>query len=171
MTPIYLIEGPVGAGKSTYGQSLALQVDGVHMALDQWFAQLFSPDRPSTDLIPRYVARKARLLDVMWGHAQALVAAGVAPVLELGLIQRAEREDFYRRTWAADIAVQVRVLEASRETRRERVKRRNEEQGATFAMVVSDAIFEMASDLWQRPDEAELAAHAIEFIATDADAR
>ena len=37
------------------------------------------------------------------------------------------------------------------------VRQRNVVQGATFSMVVPDHVFEMASALWEPPDDAELA--------------
>jgi adenylate kinase family enzyme len=52
MPTIHIIEGPVGAGKSTYATALALRTQGIHIALDAWFATLFSPDRPDGDFIP-----------------------------------------------------------------------------------------------------------------------
>lgn len=51
MPKVYLIEGPVGAGKSTYSAALARQTQGVHIALDEWFAALFSADRPASDFV------------------------------------------------------------------------------------------------------------------------
>ncbi len=52
MPRVHLVEGPVGAGKSTFAASLAARTGGVHIALDAWFARLFSPDRPAGDFIP-----------------------------------------------------------------------------------------------------------------------
>ena len=89
MPKLHLIEGPVGAGKSTFAGALALRIGGVHIALDEWFARLFSPDRPATDVMPWYIEHKARLVDHIWNHAQALLAwsqqpapADIAPLLE-----------------------------------------------------------------------------------------
>ncbi|MFY0665511.1 MAG: AAA family ATPase [Natronospirillum sp.] len=65
MPDTYLIEGPVGSGKSTYAMALASRTQGIHIALDEWFASLFSPDRPSGDVIPWYMERKARLFGVL----------------------------------------------------------------------------------------------------------
>jgi predicted kinase len=96
MPKIHLVEGPVGAGKSTYCTALAKRTGGVHIALDEWFVRLFSPDRPSTDVVLWYMQRKERLLDHIWTHALALLAAEVTPILELGLVQRQSRTDFNR---------------------------------------------------------------------------
>ena len=45
--------------------------------------------------------------------------------------------------------------------------RRNVEKGPTFSMVVSAPLFEMASDLWEEPDELEIAEHRIARISTE----
>jgi predicted kinase len=129
--------------------------------------RLFSPDRPSTDLLPWYIERKARLLDHIWRHAQALHACGVPPVLELGLVERRSREAFYERAQDAGVELAVSWLTASRDVRRERVMRRNVEQGPTFSMVVPPSFFELASDAWEEPDEVEVAEHGIERISTE----
>lgn len=168
MPILHLIEGPVGAGKSTFAKSLAAHVEAPHIALDEWFAKLFSPDRPATDLLPWYIARKTRLLDQIWRHAQDLLACGMAPVLELGLVQRLSREEFYLRAREAGIDLHVYLLQASRDVRRERVMRRNIEQGPTFSMLVPAPFFEMASDAWEEPDDVEIAEHRIEIISSEA---
>jgi predicted kinase len=157
MSPaIHLIEGPVGAGKSTFAAKLARELSGVHVALDEWFARLFSPDRPGAGVLDWYGERKDRLVDLIWAHALAVRAAGTPPVLELGLVRRAQRDAIYERADAGGIELVVHVLDAPRDIRRERVRRRNAERGATFSMVVPDAIFELASDAWEPPDADEL---------------
>lgn len=168
MPTLHLIEGPVGAGKSTFAKSLAARIKAPHIALDEWFTKLFSPDRPATDLMPWYVARKTRLLEHIWQHAQDLMACGITPILELGLVQRRDREAFYQRAREAGMDLQVYLLQASRDVRRERVMRRNIEQGPTFSMIVPAPFFEMASDVWEEPDEFEIAEHGIDIISSAA---
>jgi predicted kinase len=170
MPQIHLVEGPVGAGKSHYGMALAGRIGGVHIALDEWFAKLFGPDRPNSDVMAWYVQRKERLIKHIWCHAQALLAAGTSPVLELGLVQRQRREALYQRARDAGIELKVYLLEASRDVRRERVARRNEDKGPTFSMVVPESVFEIASDMWQCPDEVEISELRIECISTEVSA-
>lgn len=83
MSVTYLIEGPVGSGKSTYAMALASRTQGVHIALDEWFASLFSPDRPSGDIMPWYTERKTRLIELIWHHSKAILASGTDVILEL----------------------------------------------------------------------------------------
>ena len=63
----------------------------------------------------------------------------------------------------------VHVLDAPLEVRRERVQRRNDEKGATFAMVVPDHVFEMASRLWEAPDDVERSEYAVTFVPASSD--
>lgn len=112
MPRVHVIEGPVGAGKSTFAATLAPRVKGVHIALDEWFARLFSPDRPG-------------------GNFASSVLS---------------------------------FLDQPRDIRRQRVRLINNEKGSTFSMVVPDHVFEVASDMWEAPDDIEQSEIAIEYV-------
>ncbi|MGE0623856.1 MAG: AAA family ATPase [Pseudomonadales bacterium] len=167
MAMLYLIEGPVGAGKSTHAGRLALAERAVHLNLDEWMVNLFSPDRPSDGFMAWYGERKDRCIEQIWRLTERLMEADVTTVLELGLVQRAAREHFYGRVDAAGFPLSVHVLEAGLETRRQRVRSRNESGNGTFRMVVSDEVFELANGAWEPPDDAECEARGIEWVRTD----
>ena len=164
MPKLHLVEGPVGAGKSTFSKSLALRTNGIHIALDEWFAKLYSADRPATNVIDWYMERKSRLLDLIWRHSNAVLATGTDAVLELGLIQRQSRIALYEKARSADIELKVYVLDAPKDVRLERVLRRNTEKGATFSMVVPEQVFEMANSMWEAPDASECNSVSVEFV-------
>jgi predicted kinase len=166
MPIVHLIEGPVGAGKSTYSMSLAQRTHGVHIALDAWFAKLFSPDRPASDFIPWYVSRKDRLLDLIWAHSHGILAAGSDVILELGLIQRQPRMAFCQQVLAEGFDLVMHELDVPTEVRRERVHRRNAEKGPTFSMLVPDQLFELASNMWEPSDDVERSEYKIEYVCT-----
>lgn len=168
MPRIHLVEGPVGAGKSTFASALAERHRAPHLDLDDWMATLFRPDRPEQGVMEWYAERKDRLLEQMWKVAQDVLASGSDVVLELGLIRQQMRLDFYDRVEAADQELTVHVLEASREVRRERVRQRNSERGPTFSMEVPDAFFELASDLWEPPDDFEREGRDLRLVSTEA---
>jgi len=162
---IHLVIGPVGAGKSTFARQLVHQHRAVPLNLDDWMATLFSADRPdAADVMAWYVPRTLRCLEQIWKTAEAVLNAAGDVVLEVGLIQQHQRDAFYARMGPWADALVVYVLDAPREMRRERVLRRNAEQGATFSMVVPPHIFELASDLWQPPDEVECANHTVVWV-------
>jgi len=163
---VYLVEGPVGAGKSTFANRLSHRIGAPHLNLDAWMANLFLPDRPSDGVMEWYMARKARCIEQIWQVARGILDSGSGVILELGLIQRENRQAFYRRIEALGYGVQVYVLETPRDVRKARVQRRNSKKGDTFSMVVPDEVFEMASDMWQPPDDLERQSQAIEFVSS-----
>jgi predicted kinase len=163
-----LVEGPVGSGKSTFASQLGQRHAAPRLILDDWMATLFRPDRPSIGVIEWYVERKDRCIEQIWTVTCQLMEAGTDAVLELGLIQQHSRQSLYDRVDAAGYGITIYVLDAPREIRRERVRRRNRQRGKTFSMEVPDHVFEMASDMWEPPDESESNGRDIRFIsATD----
>lgn len=165
MPTIHLVEGPVGAGKTTYVEQLRHQHRAPSLILDAWFVKLFSPDRPAEGLLPWYVERKERCLSQIWATACDILAAGHDVILELGLVEKASRERFYALAEETGHPLTIYVLDAPRDVRRERVRTRNREKGATFAMEVPDAFFEMASDRWEPLDDMELELYDVRLIA------
>lgn len=164
---IHLLVGPVGAGKSTFAFDLARDHDAVRLTLDAWMAVLFRPDRPDVGIVEWYVERAARAVEQIARVTTAIVDTGVDVVLEIGLLQRREREDFYRRMKGVGVGLTLYVVDAARDVRRERVEKRNHARGPTFSMVVPPAIFELASDRWEPPEADECEGRAVRFVRTD----
>jgi predicted kinase len=168
MAQLHLIIGPVGAGKSTFARQLGREHAALALNLDEWMARLFRPDRPDSGVMEWYQERTDRCIEQIWRLAIGLLAVGSDVVLEIGLIQHSDRQRFYARVDAAGCKLTIFVLDPAREVRRARVQQRNQVQGDTFAMEVPPHIFELASDMWQPPDEEECRGRDVRFIDTDA---
>jgi len=164
---IHLIVGPVGAGKSTFARRLERERRALRLSLDEWMAALFSPDRPDVGRREWYVERRSRCTEQIGAVAKAAANAGTETVLELGLLQRHERERCYTWIEAAGFALTIYVLDAAREVRRERVAARNVTQGETFSMLVPPEFFELASELWQPLEAVECEGRDVVFMRTD----
>jgi predicted kinase len=136
----------------------------LRLTLDEWMTRLFRPDRPQTRVMEWYVERADRCIDQIWSVTASALEVGTDVVLEIGLIRRHDRDAFYERVDAAAVALSVYLVDAPREIRRERVARRNVEQGDTFAMDVPPEFFELASDLWEPPTDVECAERRIRVI-------
>jgi predicted kinase len=164
MAHLHLIIGPVGAGKSTFALQLCRDTRAIRLTLDEWMAVLFGQDeRPAVGRLDWYVQRRDRCIEQIWNLTEDLIDFGTNVVLEIGLIQRRDREEFYARVDKTRIGLTVHVLDAPRELRRERVLRRNREKGETFSMDVPPHIFELASDMWEPPEEDECRARDVVF--------
>jgi predicted kinase len=168
MARIHLLLGPVGAGKSTFAATLCETDGAVHLDVDQWMAVLFRPDRPDRPdaVLPWYRERVERCIDQIWRVAQRVLAAGTDVVLELGLVQRVQRADFWWRVDSASVPLTIHVLDAPREVRRARVQARNAARGPTFQMEVPDRIFELACDAWQPLTDAERDGRNVRDVTT-----
>jgi predicted kinase len=166
MPRIHLVEGPVGAGKTTFAAELGKKHRAPCMILDDWFVNLFSPDRPAVGVLEWYAERKERCLSQLWKMASDIVDAGHDVVLEFGLIDRASRARLYGLVSTARYDLTVYVLDAPREVRRERVRDRNRDKGPTYSMEVSDHIFDVASNFWEPFDDDETGARDVRFIVS-----
>ena len=149
--------GAVGSGKSTYATTLATDLGAVRFDLDGWMATLYGDDERPIDRVPWYLERVQRVLAQIQQVTEHIAAAGTDVVLELGLVRQHDRQSFYAWVDAGAWDLTVHLLDAPRDVRRERVRRRNTVRGPTFSMPVPDEVFELASDLWEAPDELERA--------------
>lgn len=164
MATLHVIEGPVGAGKTTYANRLARETGAAPLVLDEWMATLFRPDRPAGEIWDWYAERKQRCITQIWHLAQAQLALGTDAIVELGLIRRAERRAFCAQARSACVTVRLHALDLPEAERRRRVQARNRDKGETFAMEVSDEVFAMASALWEPIDAAEQAECEVVFV-------
>lgn len=163
MPVLHIIEGPVGAGKTTYANQLGRDLRTPPLVLDAWVTNLFQADRPATGLWPWYAERKARCFLQIMNLARSALDHGNDAIVELGLIRVKDRKELYSELEKEGRAFLVHVLQTPREERKRRVSKRNVDQGETFAMHVSDDVFEMASDMWEPVCEAERNGRADKF--------
>lgn len=155
MPTLHIIEGPVGAGKTTYALTLGRDLGTPPLVLDTWMANLFQADRPETDIWPWYAERKARCVFEIMALATSTLDHGRDAIVELGLIQVDDRLKLYAALDLQNRAYLVHVLDTPREERQRRVAKRNVDQGETFAMHVTEDIFALASDMWEPVGEDE----------------
>jgi predicted kinase len=165
---VHLVVGSTGAGKSTFARRLALECGGVCFIVDEWMKRLYHPDRPEAAGYDWYAPRIARSTEMIWSLVVDLVRAGAPSVLEIGMTQRAAREELYERVTRAGLRLQLHVVDAPVELRWQRVQQRNEQRGETFALEVTREMFDFVENMWEPPDEAELRAHEGERIDTSA---
>lgn len=158
---VHLLIGPVGAGKTTYAQQRIARSPAIHLDVDTCMVRLYGADpRPADGVMAWYLERRERCRGLLWDVALGALRCGTDVFLEFGLLQRIEREAFYERVRAQDLALNVYVLDAPRSVRRERVANRNRSPGEHTQIVPSE-FFDRASDVWEPPLESERAAWSL----------
>jgi predicted kinase len=155
MATLHFLVGPVGAGKSTFARHRCARSPALFVDVDAWMVRLFGADpRPAENVVAWYLERRARVRELAWDLASEAAGTGTNVYLELGLVTTAERDSWFDRARAADLAFTVTLVDAPRELRRDRVAQRNT-AGAPNTQVVPPAFFEAASDAWEPVDDGE----------------
>lgn len=161
MSTLHLIIGPVGAGKTTFARQRVVRGRAVFLDLDTWMVRLFGKDtRPQENVIAWYLERRDRCRALLWDLAREILLSGADVYLELGLVTSIEREAFYSKARGGDLQLVVYLLNESRDIRRERIAERNRSAGE-HTQVVPMPFFEIASDAWEPPTDAERKATSI----------
>ena len=155
---IHMICGLTGAGKSTYAERLRRDLTGVRFSIDDWNARLFFMDRDPASDFNWFYDRVQRSCAQMRDTAEQLLDAGVPAIFDCGFTDLKERTIFY--DWADGLGVPATLhfLDIDKATRWARVRQRNAERGATFAIEVTPDMFAFMETIWQAPQPAEMAA-------------
>ena len=153
---IYLVCGCTGAGKSTYSERLAQDVDGVRFSIDEWMQQLHNADQPDEMSFAWFYERVQRNCSQMRRVAERLVEIGVPTIFDCGLTNSQERAIFADWAQAQGYEYELHFIDVDPETRWKRVEKRNEEQAETYQFDVTRPMFDFIEDLWEAPTSDEI---------------
>jgi len=153
---IHLIVGNTGSGKTTYSNALKEKTKGVIFSIDKWNKTLFLPDKKPTDGLDWFLERIERNEDIILSLVLQLESNETDSILDLGLSKFEHREKFRKFAEKNKIKIMLHFLDVSKETRLNRVLRRNKEKGATFEFEVNRDNFEFMEAWFERPSENEL---------------
>jgi predicted kinase len=156
MPTVHLICGSTGAGKTTYASALGDRVGGVRFSTDEWMTNLFLADRPEPLTFAWAIERTVRCESQMWAVASQLLARRIDVIFDVGLSKREHRERFRTRAAQAGAACKLHYLDVDAETRRERVRRRNDQVSRVAPFVVTDEMFDWMERWFEAPDDDEL---------------
>ncbi len=149
---IHIICGGTGAGKSTYSKVLAEKSGAIHYAIDDWIATLYGPDKPHDVDYEWYIERIERIEAMMW---RIIEGSSAEYILDLGFSLKSHRQKFYDLAAMAGINAQLHYLDVDAAERWRRVCKRNDEQGDTFALIVSREDFDFMENLFEEPEHDE----------------
>ena len=147
---LHMICGKIAAGKSTLAASLAEAPATILIAEDTWTSTLY-PDELKT--VADYGKYSRRLRQVMGGHIEGLLRAGLSVVLDFPANTPANREWMRGIFTNAGVGHRLHFLDMTDEACRVRLHRRN--TAGTHAFVVSDQEFDEITGYFVPPDPSE----------------
>ncbi|MGH3490842.1 MAG: AAA family ATPase [Actinopolymorphaceae bacterium] len=132
MATAHLIYGYIGAGKTTYAESLAERLGAVRFSTDEWIARLYGDDETQFADLGPLIRRVERVMEPLWCRCLVL---GVDVVLDMGFWARSKRDDvrgLATRSGAESRLHYVRCRD--REVAWARVERRNQDPRGSIRM-------------------------------------
>ncbi len=153
---IHLIVGNTGSGKITYSAELKRKNNGIIFSIDKWNNTLFLADKKPTDGLEWFLERIERAEEMIMELVMQLENARTDSILDLGLSKFAHRDKFRKFAEANGYKLKTHFLDISKETRLERVMKRNSEKGETFEFEVSRENFDFMENWFEKPSEIEM---------------
>ncbi len=153
---IHLIVGNTGSGKTTYAMELKRKTHGIIFSIDRWNKTLFLADKKPDDGLEWFLERIDRAEEMIIDLIQQLENSKTDSILDLGLSKFKHREKFRKFAKSNGFEVKTHFLDISKETRLERIMKRNNERGATFEFEVSKENFDFMESWFEKPSEEEV---------------
>lgn len=153
---IHLIVGNTGSGKTTYSTKLKQKTNGIIFSIDKWNKTLFLDDKKADDGLEWFLERIERAEKMIMELTQQLEHLHTDSILDLGLSKFEHREKF--RQFAASNGYELRFhyLDITKETRLQRVMKRNNEKDDTYEFEVTKENFDFMEGWFEKPTEQEL---------------
>ncbi|MBJ2175096.1 ATP-binding protein [Aureibaculum sp. A20] len=153
---IHLIVGNTGAGKTTYANELKKETNGVIFSIDKWNNTLFMADKKPTDGLEWFLERIERAEKMIMDLVDQLENANTDAILDLGFSKFEHREKFRKFAKAKGYEITIHFLNISKETRLNRITKRNTEKGVTFEFEVTKENFDFMEGWFEKPNSKEM---------------
>ena len=160
---IHLVCGPIGAGKTTYASAISAKHSAIRFSEDEWLSKLFIPDAPENLLSePMHVVgewageKYQRCRSQIWLICQQLLKQNMSIVLDGAAANKEQRDLIRKKASDNNVGFQLHYVTSDPETREKRVFNRNEEQGITYSIEVTPAMFAHTESFFEPPEGEEL---------------
>jgi predicted kinase len=153
---VHLVCGPVGAGKTTYSRKLAQELRAARFSLDDWVVGLFGRTMPDPLSLDWWIEHCDLCSARLWLSCRDLLAVEIDVILDFGFCFRAHRDRYRALAAAAGAQISLHVLDVDPALRRQRVQARNRDKAETYALTVTDEMFDTSETWWEPPTADEL---------------
>ena len=156
MARLMQVCGPIGVGKTTYSISMSEKTAAVRFSIDPWMQTLFAADMTSIDY-EWMIERVYRCYEQIWEVCEQILKLDGNVVLDLGFTTKAQRDWFSTRAKKIDVVTEIHYLDASTDSRKKRVEKRNSEKDpAVFSFEVTETMFNFMEPRFEAPSPEEL---------------
>lgn len=153
---IHLIVGNTGSGKTTYATELKHNTNGIVFSIDKWNNILFLADKKPSDGLDWFLERIDRAEKIIMELVDQLENSKTDSILDLGLSKFEHREKFRKFAKLNGYELKTHFLDISKETRLNRIMKRNDKKGETFEFEVSQENFNFMEGWFEKPKEKEM---------------
>jgi predicted kinase len=122
MTTLHLMIGLPCSGKTTLAMKLAIELKALRLTPDDWHRHLFGQDATQ----PEHDERHNKIEELLWKVAASALGLGTDVILDFGMWQRSEREDFRERAAALGATTVIHFLDVPHDELFARLEARNE---------------------------------------------
>jgi len=160
---IYMVCGPIGAGKTTIAHRLAEELGAIRFSEDEWLSRLFVPDAPSglmdgsaEQIVQWATGRYVRCREQIWQVCEQLIMQGKQVVLDGGLSTKEQRDELRDMAIMNSYQYQLHYVDADYHIRKNRVIKNSQEKSGTFPITVTPALFDFMEEFFEPPVGEEL---------------
>ena len=151
MPTLHLMIGLPCSGKTTLAKALQVRLGALRLTADEWHEHLFGQDVTHPD----HDERHGEVEGLQWQVATWALSNGHDVILDFGMWQRSEREDFRRRAAALGASSVIHFLDVEHDELLERLDRRNAALPEGALRIPRSSLRECIP-YFQAPDEDEL---------------
>ena len=132
------------------------KTNGIVFSIDKWNNTLFLADKKPTDGLEWFLERIERAEKMIMDLIKQLEISKTDSILDLGLSKLEHRQKFRKFANLNNYEFTTHFLDISKETRLNRVMKRNTEKGKTFEFEVSKENFDFMENWFEKPTEKEM---------------
>jgi predicted kinase len=152
MATLHLMIGLPCSGKTTRAKELEIELKALRLTPDEWHRHLFGQDATH----PEHDNRHNKIEELQWRVAASTLALGKDVILDFGMWQLSERQDFRKRAAAIGATTVIHLLDVPHDELFARLEARNKEAEDKVTYIPPSMLQEWIP-YFQVPDEAELA--------------
>ena len=132
------------------------KTNGIIFSIDKWNNILFLADKKPTDGLEWFLERIERAEKMIMDLVIQLENSKTDSILDLGLSKFEHREKFRKFANLNKLELTTHFLDISKDTRMQRVMKRNTDKGETFEFEVSTENFNFMENWFEKPTAKEM---------------